>query len=127
MIENSVITKTRRTKLCRASSGAEAVLAPITHIAFGDGGVQNGEPLPPGESQTELGHEIARYPVGAVTYPVDTTATYTVTIPKDELVGQSISEAALVDSQGDLAAIKTMYPKRKDEGTAFTFAFDDEY
>ena len=42
-------------------------------------------------------------------------------------VGESISEAALMDSEGDLVAIKTMYAKRKDAGAAFTFVFDDEF
>ena len=126
--ENSVITRKRRVKLCRASSGAESTLAPITHIAFGSGGVNEaGEPLMPLETQEELNREIKRYDVGSVTYPIDTTARYTVTIPADELVGEAISEAALVDADGDLAAIKTMYVKRKDAGITFTFEFDDEF
>lgn len=126
--QNSVITKLRRVKLCQASSDATKPLAPITHIAFGSGGVDAaGEPIMPLETQTALGNEIARYEVDSVTYPNETTARYTVTIAKDEMTGQSISEAALVDSAGDLAAIKTMYVKRKDAGVAFTFEFDDEF
>lgn len=126
--ENSVITRTRRVKFCQASSDAKKPLAPITHIAFGSGGVgEDGEPIAPQETQTSLNQEIARYKVDSVTYPIETTARYTVTIPRDEMTGQSISEAALVDSNGDLAAIKTMYTKRKDAGVAFTFEFDDEF
>lgn len=126
--ENSVITRTRRIKLCLASSNANKPLAPITHIAFGSGGVDSeGNPLAPLETQTALTKEIARYKVDSVTYPEETTARYTVTIPRDELTGEPISEAALVDSEGDLAAIKTMYTKRKDAGVAFTFEFDDEF
>ena len=41
--------------------------------------------------------------------------------------GEEISEAALVDSDGDVVAIKTMYPKKKDEDVSFTFEFDDEF
>lgn len=126
--ENSVITHARRVKLCLASSDASKPLAPITHIAFGDGGVtEDGEPIMPTDAQTALNNEIARYEVDEVTYPTDTTARYTVTIPKNEMTGESISEAALVDSDGDLAAIKSMYAKRKDAGVAFTFEFDDEF
>lgn len=126
--ENSVITRKRRIKLCQASSSADKPLAPITMIAFGSGGVdEEGEPVAPLETQEALKQEIKRYNVDSVTYPEETTARYTVTIPADELTGQAISEAALVDSDGDLAAIKTMYPKRKDAGVAFTFEFDDEF
>lgn len=126
--ENSVITHIRRVKLCLASSDAAKPLAAITHIAFGSGGLNTeGEPVAPAETQTALNSEIARYPVDSVTYPTDTTARYTVTIPKSEMTGESISEAALVDSAGDLAAIKNMYAKRKDAGVAFTFDLDDEF
>ena len=38
---------------------------------------------------------------------------YTVTIPEDSLVGKEINEAALVDSDGDLVAIKNMYSKKE--------------
>lgn len=126
--ENSVITRKRRIKLCQASSNADEPLAPITMIAFGSGGVdEDGEPVTPLETQEALKQEIKRYNVDSVTYPEETTARYTVTIPADELTGQAISEAALVDSDGDLVAIKAMYPKRKDAGVAFTFEFDDEF
>ena len=118
MNENSVITKTRRRKLCMAASDPEKPLAVITHVAFGNGGVNgSGEPLVPLETQTALNSELARYEVESVTYPAETTARYAVTIPKD----------ALVDSDGDVVAIKTMYPKKKDEDVSFTFEFDDEF
>lgn len=128
MTENSVITKIRRKKFALASSDAEHPLDPITHIAFGSGGVDgDGEPLTPSEDQTTLNAELYRLPVGGISYPDDTTVRYAVTIPADEHTGDAISEAALVDSKGDLAAVKTMYVKRKDAGTAFTFEFDDKF
>ena len=128
MNEYSVITKTRRKKLCMAASDPEKPLAIITHVAFGSGGVNGtGEPLVPLETQTALNSELARYEVESVTYPEETTARYAVTIPKDARVGEKINEAALVDSDGDVVAIKTMYTKQKDEGVSFTFEFDDEF
>lgn len=128
MNDNSVITRTRRVKFCLASSDATKPLPMITHIAFGNGGVNiSGEPIAPSETQTTLNSEIARYPVDSVTYPEETTARYAVTIPKNDLAGETINEAALVDSNGDVAAIKTMYSKQKDAGVSFIFEFDDEY
>ena len=41
MNENSVITKTRRRKLCMAASDPEKPLAVITHVAFGNGGAES--------------------------------------------------------------------------------------
>jgi hypothetical protein len=128
MAENSVITKYRREKLCLATSGGAGQIAPITHIAFGDGGVDaEGSPIPPSGAATALSHEIARYETGAAAYPVSTTARYTATIPKNALAGAAISEAALVDGSGGVCAIKTMYVKRKDDGVTFAFTFDDEF
>lgn len=70
MNENSVITKTRRRKLCMAASDPEKPLAVITHVAFGSGGVNvSGEPIVPTETQTALNSELARYEVESVTYP----------------------------------------------------------
>lgn len=124
----SVITKVRRENLCRITSGAITALPPITHIAFGSGGVDNtGEPITPIDTQTTLNSEVGRYPIDGVEYPITTTARYTVTIPKDDLGGVKISEAALVDANGELGAIKNMYVKQKDVGTSFIFTFDDEF
>ena len=129
--DNSVITKARREALCKATSKGSSASAinKITHIVFGDGGVDSsGNPIPPTDTQTALTHAIGTYPIDAApTYPVSTTARYVVTIPAADLPGASISEAGLVDSAGMLCAIKTMYVKRKDAGVTFTFTFDDEF
>ena len=114
------------------TSGAISTLPPVTMIAFGDGGVDaEGEPVPTAIDADSLNSEIGRYPLDSVAYPLDpsprTTARYTATIPANDLVSASISEAALVDAAGELCAIKTMYVKRKDGGVTFTFTFDDEF
>ena len=128
MPETSVITQFRRASLCRITSGDISSLAPITHIAFGSGGVDSdGEPLIPTEQQTKLNSEIARYPIDGVDYIESTIAQYYVTIPEDDLAGLKISEAALVDSNGNLCAIKNFYVKQKDSGVSFVFAFNDEF
>lgn len=126
--ETSVITLSRRNALCKITSGAITAMPAITKIAFGDAGVDAaGNPIPPTEIQTALKRQIGAYPIDGVTYPTSHTARYTVTIPKADLVGSAISEAGLVDSSGALHAIKTMFAKRKDDGVAFIFEFDDEF
>ena len=131
--DNSVITRARRIILCEATSKGSAVapVAKINRIAFGSGGTDaGGNPIPPVDTQTALKTPISGgvYPIGdAPTYPVPTTARYVVTIPADDLPGQIINEAGLVDENGVLCAIKTMFDKRKDGGVTFTFTFDDEF
>lgn len=125
---NTIITNWRREQLCKITSGAIDTLSPVTQVAFGDGGVDAaGAVLQPAGSQQALTHEIGRYPIDKVEYPVSTTARYTVTIPADDLAGAQISEAALVDGAGNLCAIRNMLAKGKDEGVAFIFTFDDEF
>jgi hypothetical protein len=67
--------------------------------------------------------------VGFPTFPLTppTTARYQVTIPAAQLGGQTINEAALVDSAGNVHAIQTMSSKIKDAGVTFTFTFDDVF
>lgn len=125
---NTVITNYRREMLCKITSGKITALPAISHVAFGDGGVDSsGAVIQPQGSQTALNNEIGRYAVKPVTYPEPTTARYTVVIPTADLVGKSISEAALVDANGKLCAIRNMLAKGKDADTEFTFTFDDEF
>ena len=110
------------------TSGARTTMPAITHIAFGSGGVDlSGDPIPPEIDATGLTNELARYPISSVTAPIPTTARYVASIPPLDLASESISEAALVDSEGGVHAIKTFYIKRKDGGVEFRFTFDDEF
>lgn len=128
MAETSIITKKRRILLCQITSGAITTLPKITHIALGTGGVnEDGEPLIPSDLQTALNSQVGQYEIEPVAYPKETTARYTITVPEHELVGEKISEAGLIDAEGNLCAIKNMYVKQKDEGVTFTFTFDDEF
>lgn len=124
----SVITSARRINLAKITRGAVSTIPKITHIAFGDGGVDgDGEPIQPDESWQALKHEVARYPIDGVENTVETTNRYTVTVPKSELNGVYISEMALIDEDGVFAAVKTFLPKGKDEDVEFGFEFDDEF
>ena len=125
---NSVITKARRVNLAKITSGAVESIPKITHIAFGDQGVDtDGQPLTPTEDQQALRHEVGRYEIDGVTNPAETTNRYTVTVPENDLVGLSISEMALIDAAGVFAAVKNFLPKGKDGDVKFTFEFDDEF
>ena len=125
---NSVITRARRVNLAKITSGAVESIPKITHIAFGDQGVDGeGQPLQPTADQQTLNHEVGRYEIDSVTNPAETTNRYTVTVPEAGLVGTNISEMALIDSEGVFAAVKNLLPKGKDADVKFTFEFDDEF
>ncbi len=124
----SIVTEYRRKSLCQITSGKISAIPAITHVVLGSGGLNaDGSVKTPSAKQTALNHELGRFKADAPTYPVETTARYTVTVPEGELVGAVISEAALADSAGNLCAIRNMLPKGKDEGVSFTFTFDDEF
>ncbi len=125
---NTITTNYRREQLCKITSGAVTTIPKITHMAFGDQGVDaSGAVIPPTGDQTALRHEVGRYAIDSVTYPVATTARYVATIPKADLPGVNLSEAALVDADGNLCNIRNMLPKGKDGDVAFIFTIDDEY
>ena len=128
MADRQIITPYRRKLLAQATSGATDRIPKIAQIALGDGGCdENGEPIDPVVTQTELTHELARYPISEVQYPDEFTARYRIVLPKADLAGQSFSEIALVDEDGSVCGIKTMYPKKKDDDIEFTFYLDDEF
>lgn len=128
MATKNVITHARRVELAKITSGEINSIPKITHIALGDGGTdEEGNVIMPSETQEELNHEVARYPVGAVEFPVDTTARYTIIVGDSELVGISISEVGLIDEAGVLCAVRNSFPKKKDTDESFAFEFDDEF
>lgn len=126
--KNSIITVRLRAGLAKLLAGEINTLPPITHFALGDGGANaEEEPVAPTVDQTALTHEICRYAVADVKHPVETTARFTVEIPEADHAGVKFNELALVDSGGEVAAIRTMYQKRKDGDMALSFTFDLEF
>lgn len=125
---NTVITLYRRGSLARITSGAVSTLPAVTQIALGDGGVdQAGAPVAPEEGQTALKHEIKRYSIEPVGYPTDTSVQYSVVSPEEDLVGEKVSEMALVDAEGNLCAIRTFSAIPKDPDMKLTFTFVDNF
>lgn len=122
-----VITTIGKMKLCEAHAGVRT-LAPITQMAFGDGGVdENGTPKTVTGDETALYNELLRKNVGELTFPNDehTTCRYPGILGDDELVGEEISELALYDSEGDMIMIQTFLKKGKDEGISQTYEVDE--
>lgn len=127
--KNSIITKMRRIALAQLTAGVIDTIPPVAFIALGDGGVnEDGEPIAPDIEQSALTHEVCRYAVQQPpSFPIETTARFTAIIPEEEQAGIKFSEMGLVDTEGNFAAIKTMYIKQKDDDVEFSFTFDMEF
>lgn len=124
----SIKTNVGRHKLAQAHAGTKALPA-VTHIAFGSGGV-DGNQVPKNLTggETALFHEVIRK-VPVQTFPDSYTSRYSTTInaDTDSLVGTNINEACLIDSEGDLVAIKTFTNKGLDEQTVIDFDYDAKF
>ncbi len=125
------MTKKGRELLCKAHAG-DARLSPIAHIALGNGGRDDGGPIAVTGLETELKSEIARKAVESHEYGEETDGgmlkikeRYSISLSEEELAGETISEAGLVDGDGNLVAYLAFLGKGKDKDMEFTFNIDE--
>ncbi|HBF3087244.1 phage tail protein [Clostridioides difficile] len=124
---NAVTTDIARQKMCKARAG-DITLPTIVSMVFGDGGVGNdGTIIAPLSSDTALKNEVFRKDIENYVYPIQTTCRYSTTLLKNEAEGKNINEIGLIDSDGDLIAIKTFGNKYKDSDMEMVFQIDDEF
>lgn len=128
--ETNVVTQYRRKLLAQITSGAVTAIPKIKFIAVGTGGLNaDGTPKVPVATQAALEHELKQFDVGEPTFPVDTTARYTVDIQETDadIDGQYLSEFALVDEAGKICAIRNTMKKGKAAGEQITIKMDDVF
>ena len=90
-------------------------LPQATQMAFGDGGHDaNGDPLSPDASKTSLNNELLRKDLASIYQEDDFSTTGSGRIAESELVGADISEAGLLDADGNLLGFKNFAPKSKE-------------
>lgn len=113
MAEAVVANIYRRRIAARMAGGAN--IAPIAFMAFGDGG-HNADltPKAPSANATSLNNEILRKPLAAITQEDLYSVTGKGAIEANEVVGAGISEAALIDANGNLVGLNTFAPKFKE-------------
>lgn len=124
---NGVITVIGRKKLCKAHAG-EITLPVITHMAWGDGGVDEaGTPKLATGSEIALYNQLLKKEIENHVFANDeeTACRYTATIDKGELTGKEISEMGLFDSDGDLIAYRTFMRKGKDADIPQIYDMDE--
>lgn len=125
MAGKAITTIAAKKKMLLARAG-KIDLPPIKQMAFGSGGVNNnGEVLELDAGQQELHNELCRKDIDTVEIINDTRIRYSCMINENELEGESISELALVDADGDLLTIKNFKSKGKDSDFSFTFKVND--
>lgn len=121
-----VITEAKRKKIAKALHDT-GTISKIKYIAVGSGGVdENNEVLSPSETATALKHELLRKEYTSSQKISDTCYEYTLVIEANELVGEYISEIALIDEDNDIIAIANFLSKGKDQ-MEDSFAIQDMY
>lgn len=97
-----------------------ATLAPLAYVAFGDGGHNADNSAKSADSSAKsLNHEILRKPLSAIYQEDLLSATGKGVISASEITGGVISEAALLDSNGNLVGWKTFAPKFTEYGETY--------
>lgn len=124
---DAVVTLKARNKMLKARAG-EITLPKIEGFAFGDGGVDSsGNIITPTVNQESLNSELLRKAIDGYTMISETKCRYECTLLNEELAGESISEIALYDTDGDLVAVKNFSAKGKDDDFEMTFQIDDMF
>ena len=104
-----VITEAKRKKIAKALHDT-GTISKIKYIAVGSGGVdENNEVLSPSETATALKHELLRKEYTSSQKISDTCYEYTIVIEANELVGEYISEIALMQSLTSFRKVKTRW------------------
>ncbi len=115
----AVTTLMAKKKMLLARAGA-AALPPIQKMVDADGTV-----IEPESEQETLKNELYRKDITKYEIISDTQIAYYCHLTESELMGENISELALVDSEGDVVTIKNFRVKQKDGDFSFTFKVND--
>ncbi|TGM61693.1 phage tail protein [Leptospira adleri] len=95
-------------------------------VAFGIGGVNEGEPRVPQAEDTGLQNEVLRKAVEIRTQP-DGTRIFETTLKQSEAIGASINELGLFDENGSLLFLKTFPSKAKDNLILYNFVVQEDF
>jgi len=89
-------------------------------MAFGDGGHNaDGTAKQPDPARTSLYHEVLRKPLAQKVQEDAYSVTGTGRIEKSEVIGAHISEAALLDENGNMLSFRNFAPKIKESDETY--------
>jgi phage-related tail fiber protein len=113
-MSEAITLDTFRARIAAHMAGG-APLPAVAGMAFGDGGHDEVEaPRPVFAGRTELFSERLRKPCASIVQISPTDVEAVAYIDEAEMVGLAVSEAALIDADGNLIAMKTFAPKHKE-------------
>lgn len=114
MAAEAVVLTGFREKIAAHLAG-KGTLKPVKYMAFGDGGHKpDGSVIPPSENQKALKHQVLKKELSYIKQEDVLSVTGAGVIEKAECVGVALSEAALLDADGELVAVKNFAPKIKE-------------
>lgn len=126
----SVTTKKARQLFAKAHLDGTPVPR-ITHIGWGDGGVDSGgSVLMPTEDLTQVQGEFRKTEVITSTLPTEDgmKVRFKSELHSDEsTLGTKLSTCGIYDSEGNLIAVKNFTIKTLDEDTKFTVEWDEQF
>ena len=103
-----------------AHMAGKGTLAPIGYMAFGDGGHNDDLTAKPALPEaTGLANELLRKPIDVITQEDPFSVTGKGSVDMNELVGVALSEAALIDTDGNVIGIKNFSPKVKESDESY--------
>lgn len=97
----------------------------ITHFVFGDGVSETGTEYTPDPEQTGLRNQVWQYPVSVREELSDDAYQYLCVIPRNDHVGETITEMGLVDTDGMVVCIITFPAKVKSGDSEMVFKIND--
>lgn len=124
----TTVTIRAKKKMLQARAGIISQLPRITHMAFGDGGVDSGgNVIDHSASANALNHELLRKSIDGYEVISDTCIRYSCTLAESDLADVYISECGLIDAQGDFVALKSFLKKGKDADMQVVFECEDTF
>lgn len=108
------ITNKHRQKMALATH-SKGTIARVKMIALGTGGMDGRNVRVPVPTATRLNNEVLRREYTTAEKVDDFCYEYQLRLSGAELVGQAISELALIDEEGDLICVLNTRPKEKDD------------
>lgn len=121
-MSEATTTNLFRRKLARffMDGGTSLGLKKFGYMAFGDGGHNtNGTAKTTNPDQTTLQHELIRKSLYSVIQEDTYSSTGKGVLEKPELVGSAISEAGILDIDGNLLGFKNFAPKLKESDETY--------
>ncbi|MGO2878522.1 MAG: phage tail-collar fiber domain-containing protein [Halomonas sp.] len=110
----AITVNSYRRRLASTMAGG-APVKKVAFMAFGDGG-HNADltAKSPDPEQTTLNNELLRKPLTATVQEDDFSVTGRGLLDYEDLIGYAISEAALLNEDGDMIGVKNFAPKVKE-------------